>query len=701
MKLSIINTLKKKSLLKIITVAFLSLAALILLFFSILFILFLIYKDDIGKTVISRLNQRINGEVSFSELSFTPFRHFPSAALVLSDFSLKESKDLDLNLSKLPIFEINEAYVSLNIVDLFSSRINVSDITFEGGNINIVVYPDSITNLEKAIKKVTKNKIIVQKKPVEVDTSISQTKNVAETKSELSLQIDNLELVNLAVSFENQLRKNRAKITINELQSDFSYKDNQIISSLNFDTQIDSLIIGDNLILADEKINFESELEIETDSIFVKLNEGSFSIGEGKFQFNGIFDSKNQGYVDLTVFISDNDFSLFSIFLNDDQMKNLKAGNLLFKASIKGKSYIELPVADVSFGLNNVELINPITKRKIKNLNLKGYFNSGNNEDLSLARLRIDNLNADFPDGRLKLSGSINNFDQPEFDINLYLIADVTGLDKVFKLDFMDNLTGKIEVNDRLKGKYIKNEKRFESEINIGEISLENFGFYIPGTIKFDKINGIISRKNDDYYFDSLSIRSDNTDLLINGEINNLQYLFFNIEKDISANLTIKSLIFDLPNFLAFDPSIKRDFNYRILNVDADVLAKTTTSKALEFKSFPEIDFNLKKLDATIEKFLPRLEINSGNFKISESLLGFNMKFDKFKTDFLDGDFNFSAEYNTSKYEPFYIKAKTDFKNIYISNLFYDETDTIPESMRGKLSGSFLTDLQFPLDSTF
>jgi len=153
-KLSIINKLKKKSLLKIITVAFLSLAALILLFFSILFILFLIYKDDIGKTLLSRLNQRISGEVSFSELSFTPFRHFPSAALVLSDFSLKESKDLNLKSSKLPIFEIDEAYISLNIVDLFSSRINVSDITFEGGNINIVVYPDSITNLEKAIKKV-------------------------------------------------------------------------------------------------------------------------------------------------------------------------------------------------------------------------------------------------------------------------------------------------------------------------------------------------------------------------------------------------------------------------------------------------------------------------------------------------------------------------------------------------------------------
>ena len=284
--------------------------------------------------------------------------------------------------------------------------------------------------------------------------------------------------------------------------------------------------------------------------------------------------------------------------------------------------------------------------------------------------------------------------------MQLYLKADVTGLDEVFKSDIIDDLKGKIEINENIKGKYIESEKRFVSEKNSAQIFLDDFGFNIPDAIKADKVNGSILRKNDDYYFDNLNVISDDTDFLIDGEIKNLQYLFLGIEKEITAKLNIKSSIFDLPNFLAFDPSIKKDFPYRILDVDLDLIAKTTTSKALKFKSFPEIEFNIKRLDATVENFLPRIIIKSGKFEVSENILGFNLNCKDFKTDFLGGQLDFTGVYNSSKAEPFYLKLNTEFNDISPSQLIYNEGDTIPEYLGGKLSGSFFTDLQFPEDST-
>jgi uncharacterized protein involved in outer membrane biogenesis len=647
------------------------------------------------------VNSKIEGEISFSDLSFTPFRHFPNAALVLNDLSLTENKDSLSQPNTQPIFKIKEAYVSLNLIDLFSSKISISSVSFEGGNINIIIYPDSQINIQKALKKKEEKDVGLPKKPDSVADTLQQKKQVVtKTSSDFNVNIKDLVIDDLELNLENQFKKNKVLLKINELQSEFSYSKNQIICSLSLDTRIDSLIKNKEILLTDKPFAFESNLKVDTDSILVKLDDGSISIGNAKFIFNGIYDLQNQGYIDLSFKASVEDLSLFSLFLSNEGLKNLKSGDVYCEGTLIGKTLIEFPAVNISFGLKDVDLINPITKREIKNLNLGGSISSGKSDDWSDAKLKIDTLFADLQGGYLNLSGSILNFKTPEIDLSVFLSADVTGLEKVFNLGSITDLKGKITLKDRIKGSYNIEDKKFAASVNHGSLFFKDFGIRIPNTIRFDKINGTIRRDNDELFLDSLRIISEGSDILISGDIQNLTYLFFNIEKNIEANLDIKSSVFDLPNFLAFDPSIKRDFNHRILDMDVSVIAKTTTTKATKFKSFPELEIDIKKLDATIENFLPRLEINSGNYKISESILGFNMKLDNIKTDFIGGKFNFSAEYNTSKYEPYYIKLKTDFNKIYLSKLFYSEKDTVPETLRGKLTGSFFTEFQFPTDST-
>ncbi len=419
-----------------------------------------------------------------------------------------------------------------------------------------------------------------------------------------------------------------------------------------------------------------------------------------EFDLEGTVDIGDDGFIDLKVDGSDHDFSFFALVLSKEGIKNITKGDLYFNGTIRGKSKTGIPQLKLNFGLKDLELINPVTNRTIKNLNLRGKFDSGTKNDFSQAELRVDTLYADFPDGTLKLSGLIRNLKLPELDLNLYFKADLTGLDEIFKLDFIDNVKGKIELTDRFKGKYISEEKRFVNEINIAKLSLENFGLHIPGTMIFDKVNGVISRENDNFYFDNLSVISEDTDLLINGEVKNLPYLFLNIEKEINASLTVKSSVFDLPNFLFFDPSIKRDFPYRIINLDLIVNANSTTSKLLEFDSFPEIDFNIKKLKATAEGFLPPLRINNGRFRVSEDILGFHLDFDHFLTDIAGGKINLTGDYNSSKYQPFYIKANVQFDDVNPAGFLYDEqTDSIPEIIDGSLNGSLFAELQFATDT--
>jgi AsmA protein len=698
------KNIKTKSLiLKILIKVVFWIAAFLLLLSISAFVLLLIYKDDISKILLLRMNNSINGKISFTDISLSPLKHFPDIALKLADFSLVESKDLAKG-DSLPIFQFEDVYLSLDIIDLLSSRVNINKITFENGIANLVIYQDGMINLDKAIKGVPKVKPpeqALKKKPGQEKPLPKQEKPIKAKPSEVNLNIDELIVSNVKLLFNNERTKNRLDIRIQELDTEFSIAKRQIEAVFDFNFILDTLIINNKPLFSNQNIVLESKLDVDMDSGFVKIKDGKFFIDKVRAEFYGTFDSKNDGNIDLKLSGIGKDFSLLSLFLSEKAMKNFKSADAQATASLKGKTYLQTPVADIKFSLIDASIVNPVTHRLIKNLNLKGSFNSGDSADFSQAILEVDTLYADFPDGSIKLSGEIKNFQSPEIDIGVFLDADVTGLNEVFKLKMIDKLTGKINLNEKVKGQYIPTEKKFKPDYNKGTIKFNDFGISIPKILKLDRVNGTIKRDNDIYFLNDLSIVYEDTDLLINGEIENIHYLFFDIEKEIAARLEIQSSVFDLPNFLIFDPYIKNSFPYRITDLNLIVDANTSTTKILNSISFPEFEFNFEKLSATIEKFLPPIKIKSGKFIISETQSDFNMNFKEFKTEFLGGLFDFSAVYNSSAKVPYHLKLDTKFSKIFPSKISSTDSDTISKFLTGRLTGSFSADLQFPKDSTF
>ncbi|MEE9448758.1 MAG: AsmA-like C-terminal region-containing protein, partial [Ignavibacteriaceae bacterium] len=610
---------------------------------------------------------------------------------------------------------------------------------------------------------------------------------------------------------------------INDLSTSFIYRKKRILSELNADIDIENISYLDRIFLTDKHIKLITSLSFDEENYTMELKPSQLIFEDAKFDAEGIIDLSEKGLFDLKIDGSNHHFSFFSIILSEQGIANLEVGDFYFSGTIKGNAFSEIPIIDFSFGVKDVELFIPEINKRIRDFGFSGYFNSGTKKNLSEANLKIENLQAILPDGFLNGSFKVKNFDEPYLDLKLKMKASVDGFDDILKIDFINNLTGTIEITDTVKGYYKRKENRIEAEDNRATIIFNNLSFNLPGIMEVQNFDGVIKRnldrfelknlkiitnntdllingelnnphyllfniekeisanvtvkssmfdlpkflgydpsinesfpykiknidltldastttnkilnfksfpeidfhiskleatieeflppleiksgaikkENDQFYIDNLSLISEDTDLLINGKINNLLHLFLNDEKVITADLKIKANVFDLPNFLAFDPSIGRSFPYQIKNLNLDVSAESTTSKLLNFDSFPEIVFNIKHLDATAENFLPPLIINSGIFQVSENILGFHMDFDYFKTNFLGGELNFTADYNSSKHQPYYIKGNFDLAKLNPGKLIYDDpADTIPEFLDGKLSGSFFSEFQFPLDST-
>lgn len=696
------NIFKNKKLFKIFIFVLSAGITVLALFFLVLFITFSIFKDDISQALLLNVNQKINGKISFSDISFTPLKHFPNAAISLSDFELLENKDtLDEN-SELQILKIKDVYLSVNIIDLLSSRLNVTNVSIDEGSVNLLVYADGTTNISRALMKVVAQKEIIQQPQSETQKKKSRPEQKPSPKKplDLILSVSDLSIDNISLRVENKITLNKLLLKLNSMNSDFTYNLSKMTANILADTFLDSLIINDKSVLSQKKIVLSTLFEIDIKSTLINFYEGECTYEAANLSFSGSFDLQNKGYLDLKLQGIDDDLSLLTLFLSDEGLRNVQKGKLNFSSTIKGKTVSELPGVNISFGLKDIDLTNPITKRQIKVLNVKGHFSSGDSADWSKAELKIDTLSASLYKGYVKLSGLIQNFKSPYIDLNMNLSGDLTGLEKILKLGNVEYLKGRITINDRVKGKYDPEKKKFLSLFNRGNIAFSDFGISIKNVISFDRVNGTIRRDNDDWIFENLSINYKDTDLLINAKIKNINYLLFDADTGITANVNIKAKIFDLPNFLIFDPYIKRDFPYRIIDGDITAEIKTSTTKLLDFISFPEMDFRIENTSFTIEKFLPRIKMHSGLFKIREDKKTFYLAFENFKTDFLDGKINFSADYSTSYKKPFFITGSLNVSDVSLSELFYDSGEEIPDILNSKLNGSFTTELQFPKDST-
>ena len=267
----------------------------------------------------------------------------------------------------------------------------------------------------------------------------------------------------------------------------------------------------------------------------------------------------------------------------------------------------------------------PGSENSITDLTFEGFVTSGKETDFSEAYLSIDKLSARLPEGSTEGKFMLSNLKVPNIELTWYLKTDITGFEDVFKIDVINNLHGIIAIDAEIEGKIDLENKRILGDKSQIDATFKNVSLEFPEILTFDKIDGIVSRENKNIRFEDFQVVSGNTDVLLNGLVQNIVYLFFDMETDISADLNIVSDNFDLPEVFAYDPSIGRKLNHVLTNLTLDLKAKTSTTKLRNFDDFPDIDFDINLLEASFSDF-PDIEISRSAINFFEDTSGFNIK---------------------------------------------------------------------------
>ena len=672
-----------RRLLRILILVFVGLLGIVLVFTGYLYL----DRDNIGRRVLLYSNNLAPGELSFMDITFDPMRHFPDISLLLKEVDYYENPVDSRNQNEKAVCQIDRLYAALDIKELIKGKIKVSRISLRNGNIMLVRYPDSTLNLLNAFDPYEKR--------------VKETMQDS-TGPALDLDLDQISFYNILVEFDDRVENDKEALLMKRLTSSFSITPEIILCEVKTDMDLQMIRLSDKVQFSNKELGLETAFFFKRDSGILQIEPSTFSIDKASMNISGDIDFNENDRFNIQVNGSDEDFSLFRMVLSREGLKNLKRGELYFRGNIIGTPGRDIPLADFTFGLEDVTMYVPRAKDYIRDLNLSGKFNSGSKGDLSAAILDIDTLLAQLPLGHLHGSLHLENFKAPEIDLIWDMKTSLSGMEKVLKMELFDSLGGEIDTECKLQGaRFDPDSNHIVADVFTLDILCDDVSVSIPDVVSIQKIDGNIYNDKDTTWIKNLDVRTGNTDLFINGVVYNALYLPAKVENDIWADLQIRSRIFDMPEFLSFVPAIREDFPYRIMDVDLDVVLSTSTSKMIDFEKNPQIDFNIKNLDATIEDFLPRVRDISGEFILAEKYHRTFLDFNNFEIEILESSLLADMELHSPAKKRTFMTMDVQAQDLNLGEIFWGEDgDSIPEFLNGILNGDFSLEVHFPHDNS-
>jgi len=96
------------------------------------FIYVYLNKDVIINRFSATLNRLVNGEIKMKEIKIDFFHYFPSTAIHIKEFAVRDSL---FHVHQMEFLHADDVYVKINFRDLFSSRLAVENISFHHGSL--------------------------------------------------------------------------------------------------------------------------------------------------------------------------------------------------------------------------------------------------------------------------------------------------------------------------------------------------------------------------------------------------------------------------------------------------------------------------------------------------------------------------------------------------------------------------------------
>jgi len=570
---------------------------------SLMFLTPIIFSDKIKEEIKKTANQKLAGEMNYSDVNISFFKHFPSLTLTLNDFKLNGSAPFQ----KERLINAKEVSFGINIPSLiFGKSINIDEIYLSNSNINIKVNKEGLANY---------------------NVYIADKETEKQKGESAAIKLEKIEIINSQLIYDDQSTK------VHFDAFGFNYLGKGDLAEDIFDLYSKAKIDKLNLLyenepyLMNKKVDADLITKINVNSLSFVFQQNDLMINQLPVDFKGKFDFIKDGY-NMDFIIKSNNSDLEHLFtalppkyitwLSKTELKG-KTDLLL---TLKGK-YIESKAIapDLNLDLKIREGFINYDKSTfpISNLNLDFSTTLPSlNPELLIVNIKniALNINQDF----LNAKANVKGLKEPEIDATFNSKIDLEKLNKALGVaDF--EIKGTLIGQGTAQGKYDQKNSKFpitNANINLksGYIKTQ----YYPNPIT--NINIITTIENKNGNFSDLKVILKPAEFTFEGKpvfVEANLYNFEDLAYDVKAKGTLDiSKIYQVfsQKGLDVDGFVKADVSLKGKQSDAE---KGNYSK-LHNKGTLELRNILIATEYLPKKFL----IKEGVFKINQDKMSFH-----------------------------------------------------------------------------
>ena len=469
----------KRVLLKIFKITGLSIGGILLL----LFLTPILFPGTVAEKIKDWTNSSLDGELNFSKVRLSFFKHFPSLTVTLYDFTLKGSAPF----KKDTLVAADEIALGINLKSLvFDKSIRINKIFISDALMNVQVNKQGEANY---------NVYVDNKKKAASNTDTAGT----------ALRLEKIIVENSHLIYDDK----SVDISINA--KGFNYSGNGDLSKAIFDlyshAKIDSLDFnfGNESYLLNKKVDADLITKINTNSLAFFFQKNNLVINKLPVQFSGKLDFLSNGYdIDFTVtseksklddFIS----ALPPQYVTWQQQAKIK-GSTDFLLTLKGQ-YIAASntMPDLFFNMKIRDGFIEYEKAPVPVsnlfLNLETKMPAINTDSLVV---KVDSIFFNIDKDYLSAVVTTKGIKQPFVSAKINAALDLEKTDQAFGFPNID-LKGKADLHLTAEGQYASgpnpNSLRYENIL----LSIPSFNFQSTvkdGYFKYDSLPIAVSNIN-------------------------------------------------------------------------------------------------------------------------------------------------------------------------------------------------------------